>query len=102
VRAPVEWGSEPRVRELLGNEVAGLTVTRRIFTFRFASAEGFADYFRANCGPTLKAFEALDDDNDKLLYADLVELAERHNVAAGDGTVRIPSAYAEVVAHKAK
>ena len=102
VRAPVEWGSEPRVRELLGDAVSDLTVTPRTFTFRFASAAAFADYFRANYGPTLKAFEALDDDNGKLLYADLVDLAERHNVSTTDATVRIPAAYAEVVAHKAK
>ena len=99
VRAPVEWGSEPRLRELFGDRVRDLTVTPRVFTFRFVSPEAFADYFRANYGPTLKAFEALDEDNGKLLYADLVDLAARSNIAT-DGTVRIPSAYAEVVAHK--
>jgi len=31
-----------------------------------------------------------------------VDLAERHNVSTTDATVRIPAAYAEVVAHKAK
>lgn len=99
VRAPVEWGSEPRVRELFGGAVSQLTVTPRVFTFRFASAEAFADYFRANYGPTLKAFEALDEDTAKLLYADLVELATRYNRSSGDDpTVRIPSAYVEVVA----
>jgi SAM-dependent methyltransferase len=99
IRAPVEWGSEPRVRELLGDEVAGLTATQGVFTFRFTSAEAFADYFRANYGPTLKAFEALDEDNGKLLYADLVDLATRSNIAT-DGTVRIPASYLQVVAQK--
>jgi ubiquinone/menaquinone biosynthesis C-methylase UbiE len=99
VRAPVEWGSEPRLRELFGDAVADLSVTPQVFTFRFTSAEAFADYFRANYGPTLKAFEALDEDNGKLLYADLVDLATRSNIAT-DGTLRIPSAYVEVIAHK--
>jgi SAM-dependent methyltransferase len=99
VRAPVEWGSEPRLRELFAGRVDGLRVTKRDFVFRFVSAEAFADYFRAHYGPTLKAFEALGPDDAALLHADLVGLADRHNVA-GDGTVRIPSAYAEVLARR--
>lgn len=59
LRAPVEWGSEPRLRELFGDRVADLTVTPRDFVFRFESAEAFVDYFREHYGPTLKAFEAL-------------------------------------------
>ncbi|MCM0678364.1 class I SAM-dependent methyltransferase [Micromonospora phytophila] len=100
VRPPTEWGTEARLRELFGERVTGLRFARRNFVFRFASAAQFADYFRANYGPTLKAFEALDEHAAKLLYDDLVELADRHN-AATDGTVKIPAAYAEVLAYKA-
>ncbi len=99
VRPPVEWGTEERLRELFGDRVTGLRVTRREFVFRFASAADFADYFRVNYGPTLKAFEALDDDAGKLLHDDLVELADRHNTAT-DGTLKIPAAYAEMLAYK--
>jgi SAM-dependent methyltransferase len=97
IRGPVEWGSESRIRELFGNRVAELRVVPRAFVFRFGSPAGFADYFRANYGPTLKAFEALDADGGKQLYEDLVALAERYNVA-GDGTAKIPSAYVQVFA----
>ena len=100
VRAPVEWGSEPRLRELFGDRVGDLRITRRQFVFRFRSPADFADYFRAHYGPTLKAFEALDDDNGKLLHADLVELAARSDVAT-DGSTRIPAAYVEVLATRA-
>ncbi|GID93455.1 class I SAM-dependent methyltransferase [Amorphoplanes digitatis] len=100
VRAPSEWGSGPRLRELFGEQVTDLRVNRREFVFRFASPENFADYFRANYGPTLKAFEALDDEQGRLLYADLVDLATRHNVAT-DGTAKIPSGYVEVLATRA-
>lgn len=100
VRAPVEWGSEPRLRELFGDRVRELRVNRREFVFRFASAADFADFFRAHYGPTLKAFEALDDDHGKLLHADLVDLAMRFNVAE-DGTTKIPAAYVEVLATRA-
>ncbi|WP_199513826.1 class I SAM-dependent methyltransferase [Nucisporomicrobium flavum] len=100
VRAPVEWGTEPRLRELLGDRVSELRLNRRDFVFRFASAEAFTDYFRSWYGPTLKAFEALGEDDGKLLYADLVDLVRRYDVA-GDGTVKIPSAYVEVLATRA-
>ncbi|BCJ51347.1 hypothetical protein Asp14428_28220 [Actinoplanes sp. NBRC 14428] len=100
LRAPVEWGSEPRLRELLGDSVTQVRVARREFVFRFATAEAFVDYFRDHYGPTLKAFEALAEDDRKLLYADLVDLVARYDVAT-DGTVKIPSAYLEAVAVRA-
>ena len=100
VRAPVEWGSEPRLRELFGDRVRELRTDRREFVFRFRSAADFADYFRAHYGPTLKAFQALDEDHGKLLHADLVDLITRYDVAT-DGTVKVPSAYLEVLATRA-
>jgi SAM-dependent methyltransferase len=97
IRGPVEWGSEARIRELLGGRVGELRVVPQTFVFRFTSPQEFADYFRGNYGPTLKAFEALGADDGKLLYDDLVDLATRHN-AATDGTTKIPSAYVQVLA----
>jgi hypothetical protein len=97
IRGPVEWGSEERVRELLGGRVGELRTERREFVFRFGSPEHFADYFRQHYGPTLKAFEALGPDGGKPLYDDLVALAGRYNTAT-DGTARIPSAYLQVIA----
>lgn len=45
------------------------------------------------------AFEAVGEEGAKTLYEDLVELADRHHTAT-DGTVKIPSAYVEVLAYK--
>ena len=92
IRAPVEWGNETRLRELLGERIR---IVPRTFVFRFASPAAFADYFKTYYGPTVKAFEALGDDG-KALHEDLVELAERHNVAT-DGTARLPAAYVQVL-----
>ncbi|WP_433314095.1 hypothetical protein ACQP0U_31230 [Micromonospora sp. CA-269861] len=58
---------------------------RREFVFRLGTPEEFADFFRANYGPTLKAFKA--------------ELARTHNRAT-DATIRIPGEYLEVVAQR--
>jgi ubiquinone/menaquinone biosynthesis C-methylase UbiE len=92
IRAPVEWGSEARLRELFERKVR---VVEKTFVFRFASPAAFADYFKAHYGPTVKAFEALGDDG-KALYDDLVDLAERHNVAT-DGTAKLPAAYVQML-----
>ncbi|MCG5452302.1 MULTISPECIES: class I SAM-dependent methyltransferase [Micromonospora] len=97
LRPPVEWGDEGRVRELLGAAVGELRAVRREFVFRFGTPEEFADFFRVNYGPTLKAFEALPEERRPGLHADLVELARTHNRAT-DATVRIPAEYLEVVA----
>jgi ubiquinone/menaquinone biosynthesis C-methylase UbiE len=104
LRAPIEWGSEKRIRELLGDSVTGLRLGRRVFVFRFASPADFADFFRINYGPTLKAFEALDEEKREALYADLVDLARRHHVAATKaekGPIKVPAEYLEVVAERA-
>jgi SAM-dependent methyltransferase len=100
VRSPLEWGTETRLRELFGNHVSTLDIAQRHFVFRHRSAAEFIDTMRAYYGPMAKAFGSLDDDGRTALATDLVELAEDHN-AADDGTLRLPSAYLEVVAHRA-
>lgn len=47
-------------------------------------------------GPTLKAFEALDDDHRESLTDDILALIARFNTAQ-DGTMVVPSEYIEVV-----
>jgi SAM-dependent methyltransferase len=96
VRAPVEWGSTARLNELFKVNVQ---IIQRTFVFRFDGPAGFADYFKMHYGPTVKAFEALDDAGSKGLYEDLVALAERHNVAT-DGTARLPAAYVQVLVNR--
>jgi ubiquinone/menaquinone biosynthesis C-methylase UbiE len=97
IRSPLEWGTEPRLRELFDGHVANLQVTQRHFVFRYRSAADFVEAFRTHYGPMVKAFEFLDDDGRNALAADLVQLAETFNEAS-DG-LRLPSAYLEVVAH---
>jgi ubiquinone/menaquinone biosynthesis C-methylase UbiE len=97
LKPPVLWGSEARLRELFGDGITSLTLTRRMFTFRYTSAEHWLDFFRSYYGPTLKAFAALDAAGQQSLAADLLDLARRYNTAT-DGTLAVPAEYAEVVA----
>jgi SAM-dependent methyltransferase len=100
LRPPTRWGTEEGLRELFGDGVATLRVTRQSFVWRFASAQQYLELFRTYYGPTLKAFEALDAAGQAALARDLVELVERLN-RADDDTFLVPSEYLEVVAVKA-
>jgi ubiquinone/menaquinone biosynthesis C-methylase UbiE len=97
VRPPSQWGTEERLRELIGDAVSDLRTTQREFVFRFRSPEDFTRFFRDNYGPTLKAFEALDEAGRERLFADLTALAAEHDQEPGP-SVAMPSAYLEVVA----
>lgn len=95
--SPMLWGSEARVRELLGDDVADLRVTRRTFVMRYPSPQYYIDYFRTYYGPMLKAFESLDAAGQERLVADLEELVRQKN-RSGDATVVLPCEYLELVA----
>jgi len=97
VRSPLEWGTEPRLAELIGANVRSLGVQRRHFVFRYRSAEHWVDVFRRYYGPIHKAFAALDDAGQVAFEHDLLTLANEHNTSQ-KGTLRIPSEYVEVVA----
>lgn len=97
LKPPPLWGTEERVRELLGDRVSSLTPKRRAFVFRFRSPEDLVDTFRTYYGPTLKAFEALEEDGRGRLYDDFLALVRRYD-RGQDGAVAIPSDYLEVVA----
>jgi ubiquinone/menaquinone biosynthesis C-methylase UbiE len=97
VKPPALWGTEQRLNELFADGISQLTTTRRMFTFRYRSAEHFLDVFRTYYGPVLKAFAALDTAGQANLARDLTELIERFN-QAGAGTLAVPSEYLEVVA----
>lgn len=97
VKPPSLWGTEERLRELLGENVSSLTTTRRSYNFRYPSAGYFVEYFRNHYGPTVRAFGALDATGKDALARDLKELLESRN-ASDDTTLVVPSDYLEVVA----
>ena len=97
LKPPPLWGTEERVRELLGDAVSSLAFERRTFVFRFRSPEDLVDTFRTYYGPTLKAFEALDEDGRGRLYEDLIALVRRYD-RLQNGAVAVPSDYLEAVA----
>jgi len=96
---PILWGTEERLRELFGESVASLQITRRSVVARYRSVQHWLEIFRTYFGPTLKAFEVLDAAGQENLARDLVSVVLRFN-RSGDETIVIPSDYLEVVATK--
>jgi ubiquinone/menaquinone biosynthesis C-methylase UbiE len=97
VKPPALWGTEERLRELFGDQIAALTVVRRAFCFRYRSAQHWLDTFRTYYGPVNKTFGALAPERQEALAGDLIELLQRFDIGAGAGLV-VPSDYLEVVA----
>ncbi|HEY3283364.1 MAG TPA: class I SAM-dependent methyltransferase [Armatimonadota bacterium] len=100
LRPPMLWGTEPRLRELLGDGTSQLQATPRCFTFRHRSPEHWLEVFRGALGPLGTAFSMLDPDAQAQLAADLLTLAREMN-QSGDSTLVLPGEYLEVIATRA-
>ena len=96
LKSPMLWGDETHIAELFGSRASRIRADRKIFKFRYRSAEHFVEVFRAFYGPTNKAFAALDDKSQAALKAALVALLEKANVG-GEHSLVVPAEYLEVV-----
>ena len=95
-QSPALWGTETHLRTVFGERAAAITITERLFNFRYRSAAHFIEVFRTWYGPVHKAFAALSPDKAALLEQDLTALLDRLN-RGGAGTLVVPSEYLEVV-----
>ena len=100
VNSPALWGSKPWIEEVFGSKARSLTINARAFVFRYRSPEHFVDFFRTYYGPVHKAFLALDTAGQAALASDLRALIGRFNTA-NDGSMRVPSDYAEIIVTRA-
>jgi ubiquinone/menaquinone biosynthesis C-methylase UbiE len=99
VRSPALWGTEAHLRELFGAGADSIEATRKIFNFRYASAEHWLQVFRDFYGPTHKAFAALEPDGQQALEQDILALLHRFNLA-GSASLVVPAEYLEAVITK--
>jgi hypothetical protein len=72
--------------------------TRRLFNFRYKSAEHWVEIFKSYYGPMNRAFAALDPSKHAALQSDVMTLLLRMN--RGTDTLIVPSEYLEVVITK--
>ncbi len=94
---PALWGTEERVRELLGGGIGDLKGVRRTFVFRYRSVDHYMEVLQTHLGPTREAFRSLDSAGRDDLLGDLADLVNRYN-RSGDETMVVPSDYLEVMA----
>ena len=99
LKPPAIWGTEERLRELLGDGVEGLRISRRSFVFRYRSVAHYLEVLRGQLGPTRETFLALEPAQRERLAGDVADLVGRFN-RSGDGTMVVPSDYLEVVADR--
>jgi ubiquinone/menaquinone biosynthesis C-methylase UbiE len=96
---PIFWGDEDHVRGLFGDRVADLTFERRVqHVTHVPTPDALVDYYRANLGPMIMTFRALEDDPARTaeLDGELRKLAERTH---RDG--RWDFEYLQVIARRA-
>jgi SAM-dependent methyltransferase len=97
LKSPMLWGTEAHLRDLFGDGVSALDVTRRSFVFRYRSPEHWLEVFRTTFGLAMAAFQGFDASAQARLRDDLLAAVERMN-RSGDATMVVPSEYLEVVA----
>ena len=78
--APVLWGSEEYVRELLGDGVSELWMSRHVLVERHAGGpEGYVAFYKRTFGPIVAAYAAAADP--AALDRDFLDFARRANRA---------------------
>jgi SAM-dependent methyltransferase len=100
VNSPALWGTKSWIEQTFGPRATDIAFTGKSFVFRYRSVAHFLEFFRTYYGPVHKAFLALDPAGQAALAEDLRATVGRFNTAT-DGTMRVPSAYAEIVVTKA-
>jgi SAM-dependent methyltransferase len=80
--SPFDWGDEPRVRELLGDEF-DLEIEEHVSTLRMPSAEDYWELFSTSYGPTKTLAESLGDRREDL-HRDWIEFFETNYEENGE------------------
>ena len=98
---PVLWGSDAHLRELFGDRLAALELTRRQYVERSpGDAAAYCDFFKQTFGPVIGLYASLADRPDRLaaLDRDFLGFATRSNQAPPDGPAEYPYEYLLVIA----
>lgn len=99
---PTLWGSEDRVRELFGDGVDSLQMSRRHYVERAPAPADYVDLCKQTFGPVVAIFASLSDDPDQLAAADrdFLAFAETANSGPAEGPAEYRFEYLLVLARK--
>jgi ubiquinone/menaquinone biosynthesis C-methylase UbiE len=96
--SPLLWGDEAKVRERLGGLVSKLETEEREYLFSYPFApHDVVEFFRRCYGPTHRAFEMLDTEQQAKLQGELEALWAGANLATPEITV-VKAEYLAVLA----
>jgi ubiquinone/menaquinone biosynthesis C-methylase UbiE len=100
---PVLWGSEDHLRELFGDRLASLEMTRDTYVERSpGDARAYCDFFRENFGPVVALYESLASQPAVLeaMDRDFLEFATRATQGTAGGPARYRYEYLLVVGRR--
>jgi len=99
-RSPIEWGTETRVRELLGPGITELSAQVLTTDLCGTSPAGRVEFNRTYVGPTKAIFDRLDPAAQQTLADELASCLQQFNRAT-DGTLVASAEYLQVTATRA-
>ena len=99
---PPLWGSEEHVRELFGDRVESLEMTRGAYVERAESPREYRELFKQTFGPVVAVYERLAEDPERAaaLDRDFLEFATRTNSGPPEGPAEYRYEYLLVVARR--
>ena len=95
-RAPANWGREDWIQEYLTPFASEMEITFKSYNFRYQSPQHYLEFFRTYYGLCRKAFEKVGPGRESALANDILRIVNEFNRAT-DGTVSMPSKYAQVI-----
>lgn len=99
-KSPFLWGTENRIKELLGSGLASMSFNTRTFVYRLRTPESYVELFRKTYGPMASTFADIDDEKREELVELMSRTVARFN-QSGDKTLILPIEYQEVTAIRA-
>ena len=101
---PLLWGREGHVRELFGDRVESLKLTRHEYVEEAASAHEYHELFRDSFGPMVAVYASLADRPEQAAKLDqeFREFIGRWNSGRSGSRIEIPYQYLLVVARKSR
>lgn len=97
IKPPTRWGTEEGLVELLGTGTGCLKSERRTFFAYYHSPDHAVEVHRTYFGPTIRAFQTVDEAEQESLRRDIQEVFTRYNRAT-DGTAIVEYQYLLTVA----
>jgi hypothetical protein len=98
VSSPLQWADGAVLHQWFDERTWQLTNTTRTLTFRYPhTPAGTAELFRATYGPTVRTFEAIDEDRRAQFARELEDHWSRNDRTRGAAT-EVEAEYLEVIA----